>query len=327
MTGCNICKAAVNRRAPGLTCAGKCSGMFHLDCVGIDSGVAKSFSLPGASWFCTSCRGSRRSSFCLTSDTPSTEVSNAKLLDMIRSMGVRITSLETKYESFKDSVDFCSDKVSEFEKTLSLSAPNELKMELSSIKSTVDLLVEEFDGLDQYSRRNNLEIQGVPIKAGENILEVLSDIGAAIDCPIAPTDVDISHRLPLRTPRAVQADRVTAPPNSRSADTPTTTHPAIIVKFISKRKRDDFLASSKTKMREDKGSRGIVIPNMARSNVYVNEHLTRKSKETLRQTKLAAKDKGFKYVWTRNCVINVRKNDASRAITIRHLNDVQLKIR
>lgn len=50
--------------------------------------------------------------------------------------------------------------------------------------------------LEQYSRKNNLEIKGVPFTQGEHCMTILQTIASKIDCLISATDVEVVHRVP-----------------------------------------------------------------------------------------------------------------------------------
>ncbi|KAG8266083.1 hypothetical protein J6590_079067 [Homalodisca vitripennis] len=56
--------------------------------------------------------------------------------------------------------------------------------------------------LDQYTRVNNIEISGLPETRGENINDLLTDVGVALGVEVKETDVAAAHRVPsYRTDR------------------------------------------------------------------------------------------------------------------------------
>ena len=65
-----------------------------------------------------------------------------------------------------------------------------VKMEISDLRSSVD-------DQAQYTRRECLEIRGVPGTAGEDTNEIVKKIGALIEVDISDTDISVSHRIPL----------------------------------------------------------------------------------------------------------------------------------
>ena len=59
-------------------------------------------------------------------------------------------------------------------------------------------LSEELDDLEQYTRKNSLEIYGVPEKIYTTTEEVVLRLGEALNVPIQPDDIEISHKLKAR---------------------------------------------------------------------------------------------------------------------------------
>ncbi|BET03091.1 conserved hypothetical protein [Nesidiocoris tenuis] len=63
-------------------------------------------------------------------------------------------------------------------------------------------------------------------------------------------------------------------------------------------------------------------PGWPQHRVYVNENLTNFRSELLRRTKLAAKEKGFKFVWVKNFVVHTRKTEGDQVKTIKSFDDI-----
>ena len=61
----------------------------------------------------------------------------------------------------------------------------------------------------------------------------------------------------------------------------------------------------------------------SRNKVYINENLTRKNKELFNSTLKIKKEKGFKYIWTNQGRIYLRKNEASSPVHIKNQSDLQ----
>ncbi|XP_067034747.1 intraflagellar transport protein 74 homolog [Acropora muricata] len=51
------------------------------------------------------------------------------------------------------------------------------------------------DELEQYTRKNSLEIHGIPESAYDSTEDVLMEVSEALDVEIKPEDIDISHKL------------------------------------------------------------------------------------------------------------------------------------
>ena len=98
-----------------------------------------------------------------------------------------------------------------------------MKKDLSDLRSAIDEQA-------QYTRRDCLEIRGVPVTTGKDTNIIVKKIGALIDVDINDTDISISHRIPSF--------------NDGASGSTSFQHPAIAVKFTNRKNRDPFLQSS-----------------------------------------------------------------------------------
>ena len=78
----------------------------------------------------------------------------------------------------------------------------EVEKQLHATKRLVDKQQEEInelydlqDKLEQYTRKNSLEIHGVPESAYTSTEEVVLKLAEALQVPINPVDIEISHKL------------------------------------------------------------------------------------------------------------------------------------
>lgn len=98
--------------------------------------------------------------------------------------------------------------------------------------------------------------------------------------------VEIVHRLPNREGKV----------------------PVIIAKFKSRLDRDKWF-QKRNAMRQE--------------GIYINENLTPQTKKLLWQTKEQARAKNYKFVWVRNGVVFVRKEQGSGAVRILEEGDLE----
>ena len=91
---------------------------------------------------------------------------------------------------------------------------------------------EKLDALKQYGRRQNLEIVGIPIRQGENTNEIVKEVAQLIDVKLTNDQISTSHRLPSKSNRTVNEGKT-------SSQTP----PPIIVRFVSRDKRNKMMAN------------------------------------------------------------------------------------
>ncbi|XP_046686109.1 uncharacterized protein LOC124371800, partial [Homalodisca vitripennis] len=146
--------------------------------------------------------------------------------------------------------------------------------------------------MEQYSRISNIEISGVPVSQNENLESLLCDISKAINVELKEESVEAAHRVPSYNKK-------------RAAP--------IVVKFKSRRDKETWINGFKATrpLTADK-----INPRMPKEKVFINEHLSPANKQLLSKTKEAARDRGYKFVWTKDGKIFARKDSGDRVLKI-----------
>nr|XP_050038480.1 uncharacterized protein LOC126535740 [Dermacentor andersoni] len=208
--------------------------------------------------------------------------------------------MRAEMRQIKDSLRFCSDTCDEVKAiTGDIKALHQeikaLTAQNQHLKAENERLEKKVDELEQYQRSNNLEIRGVPEELDST--SVIKKIGELVGEAVTDTDIDICHRVPT----ARREDK------------------NIVVRFISRTKRNTFLAKSKKKKlsSEDVGYKGTGI-----TTIYVNGHLTRQNKQLLGAALAEKKKAGWKYVWVSSGKILARKDEQTDAIRIANKQDI-----
>lgn len=164
----------------------------------------------------------------------------------------------------------------------------------------IELLVQQVNALDQYGRRNNIEIDNITEVVDENIEAIVIKVAAKLSVVLSANDIEAAHRLPSRN----------------------TGRPAkIIVRFVNRKKREEII--SKKKLAATIKSQDIV--EVGQFRIYINENLSPYFRELLWTVKTRAKASGFKFVWWSRGKILVRKDETSRnVIRINCFKDIDL---
>lgn len=97
-----------------------------------------------------------------------------------------------------DSVNFCSNKISDFDAMMmkvndKLDIIEKLSQENTELKTDIKLLSNRVETLEQQMRSNNLEIDAIPEKKEENLVGIVQKIGEHIECPISSQDIDTNQ--------------------------------------------------------------------------------------------------------------------------------------
>lgn len=219
-----------------------------------------------------------------------------------------LSPLRSQVQEIKDSMEFIDSKYDDFAKRLvamedKVTGIATSRAEVKDLKKVINQLENSFNSKEQWGRRSNIEILGIPEKKNENLLEIFKEINILAKTPIdCNTDIDFINRI--------------APRNNEDKRPK-----AIVVRFLARYKKDDCLSSLK-KLRDfkacDIGFHG------SNSNIYFNDHLTSSNKALLKQARTLAKEKAYKYTsWVKNCSIFVRKTDTSPVINIASMEDLK----
>ncbi|KAL4706236.1 hypothetical protein ACJJTC_013779 [Scirpophaga incertulas] len=183
---------------------------------------------------------------------------------------------------------------------------NILYAEIKSFESRVQILEGESARQQQWARLQNIEIVGVPEVSSEDTQKIAQKIIEHIGVALCPGDIEFAHRVqPLRQQNASHSRTIIARLRHRC------TKDAIIV---ASRKHRGLTA-------REVGLEGDTIK--LNNKIYVNEHLTKNNKSLLKQCKSKALECKFKYVWTKNCRIFVRKGDSTPSIPITTITDLK----
>lgn len=148
---------------------------------------------------------------------------------------------------------------------------------------------------DQWARRSNIEIIGIPEKRNENLFNIIEKLADRAEYKFMATDIDFVTRV--------------APSSHDNKQIKP-----IIVRFLSRYRKDDFLSSVRKLKNLRPRDLGFTDTYSDRL-IFFSDHLTKSNKSLLQRAKLAS-DRSYKYVWAKNCSIMLRKSDSSKIIHI-----------
>lgn len=226
----------------------------------------------------------------------------AKEFDSIKNDLATLKDLKSTIEFISADYDKVKTDLNTYENKMKV-----LSEENKKLSDTVINLSNRVTLLEQHSRENNIELNGVPENKSENLITIVKQLASTVSAPLQ--DADIVNCVRVR-----KMDETSSKPRS------------IIVKLISTRARDEVIAAvSKFNKsnRENKLHTGHLGFGTKKTPIYVSEHLSPQLKYLYARTRQAARDKGVTYVWIRNGRIFVRKNDTSPAKQIRHIEALE----
>ncbi|XP_077548403.1 uncharacterized protein LOC144161646 [Haemaphysalis longicornis] len=220
----------------------------------------------------------------------------ADLKTEVKSMDVSNNAIKAELASVIKSVEFVSKSFDEFKNDIKLFRQEvaELKKHSSDTQGATRRLEKELQetkkqllDLKQYSRRNNIELKGVPVVENEDLTSVLNKVGSCLNVQISAQDIDAVLRVPTKG------------------------LPNIVVKFLSRSPRDKVLLAAK-KTRLNASMLGFQLDDP----IYVNEHLCPENKVLLGKAIQAKRENNWKFAWVRDGRILMRKAENTKVLHV-----------
>lgn len=213
---------------------------------------------------------------------------------------------EKELQDIKDSLKKVSKANASIQKELV-----KAKEELEQTKQQLDKEKEEtgrvwcaFDDLEQYTRKNSLEIHGIPERVYSDTESAVVKIANALDVSIQPDDIEITHKL-----------------KGREGKRP------IIVKFCS-HKTKSKLYKERIKLRNFKIS--DIFPSFStttatfnQDRIYINENLTPYRRDIVKEANQRKRNKTLTSVWTLDGKIYVKTSQEGERIRIFSMEDLE----
>ncbi|OWR49283.1 zinc finger DNA binding protein [Danaus plexippus plexippus] len=244
-----------------------------------------------AKWKCPNCKISKKISQSSPQELIASQphsILNVDANSLMSHFDERFNRLNSTIESFKT---FITDELKKVTDTV-----KKWTERIVNIESSVKSVNERIDNFEQWVRFSNIQINGIPQKKGENLINIVKLLAERSNFKLCPdTDIDFVTRVATKNDLDIKKPK------------------PIIVKMQARYKKDDFLSSLR-KLGSIKAS-DIGFPGV-QNQIYVNDHLSTCNKALLREPKRLSKEKGYVYCWVRNCTIMVRRTDNSPVLHI-----------
>lgn len=160
-------------------------------------------------------------------------------------------------------------------------------------------LTKKNDRLDQYIRRNNLEISGIPeiFQAKDKLENKIIDIGKALGVDFSSDDIEACHPLPSKNnlPKKV------------------------IVRFANRKIAENVLA--KKKKTQDIDFTTLGFPEEVKP--FISENLCPNYRFLWGKCRLLKKTGKVRYVWTMKGFVKIRRDDSSPIYVIESMSELK----
>lgn len=302
MSECYKCKVMAGSDSELIKCC-ECNGLYHPACTKIRtmSKFEKMGDVKKTSWKCDECSVD---SLSTSSGRPETQLegisavlaaikeTNNKIDKSHADLAAKLEANTTSLTKLHDTVEGIKQEQSQIKEDC-----KELWKEADFLRDESQMLRQEVRELQQYTRRENLEIAGVPFTRGEDVYEVVAAVAKCLKLKYLRSEVSVAHRVPAKNK-----------------------HPTIIVRFVSRSTREAWLAA----VRVDKSKRistKDINPTLDAGSVYINEHLSPFNKMLLSTGKSLVKEKKLAYAWARDGKVFIKKTPEGKSVRVRDAQD------
>lgn len=307
MSNCKVCLVSIKKNQLKLTCA-ECNEEFHGKCVKMSQVDVNCLEELNTVWRCDPCSAERKKSMRLDTSVQEGKLTLDDLMSVLKDIkeeqkstkndfNVSYEAIHGKLGENTAALQNALAKIDEYTKKV-----DDLQSENVNLKRRIFELEDKIDDMEQYSRRNCLELQGIPEEDGESVLNIVKDVGRALEMDITDSMVDTCHRLGQKK-------------NSKGPR-------GIIVKFVRRLDKEELLKKRRDKKR-DFSTRHLNLTTPTDNPVFVNESLSPTRRWLLGQARQLKKDRGYKYIWLRNGNILLRKEEGSPVIGIKTQADLK----
>lgn len=220
-----------------------------------------------------------------------------------------LEKLSRKCDEIEQSQNFISDQYDNVIQTLQSTnkaiqnAEKDIKVLHDQISTDEEILStheDQIDEIQQYLRRDCIEVTGIPSNRDENPKTIAMELGALIGVQNEERDIWTAHRLP-------------ASKNVKDR---------IIVKFVNRDKRNEFyqkrsqLADKYVKdlphISNETAGNSSMESSYANRKIHINESLTAYRKKLFGLINSFKKEQHYKFLWTVNGKILLRQDENSR---------------
>lgn len=216
------------------------------------------------------------------------------------------SDINAQMDEMKKSIEFISEKFDSFKIELSEMKEEirKQKCENGNLKKEIEKLSLRINDLEQYSRRDNLIVHGVPERKSDSVYDIIDRISTLINARDCMRDISVAHRLPTKEGK----------------------RKPIVIKFCKRISRDTWLSKFKEEAKRDEEGPGISSSKLSLecppSRITAGEHLTAATMDLLNKTRDTAKELNYKFVWIKDGKILVRKNEQSNIKRIYKCEDL-----
>lgn len=220
---------------------------------------------------------------------------------LITTLQEGIDTNSSQNKEIQMSVDFLAQKYED-----AMVRIGQLEQERTSDKKYIKQLEMRLESMDRSIHSSCIEIRNIPKntkESKEDMIKIVTQLGAAINAPIQPTQVCDVYRI-----------------NTRNDD-----YKPLVVKLQSVILRDQIIDASKSYNKRNPTNRlntHHIKQDGPRQQIYIADYLTFQAKKLFFQAREFAKANNFKFCWTTRGKIYLRRTEGSPLIKVNDATDL-----
>ncbi|VVC91100.1 unnamed protein product [Leptidea sinapis] len=183
--------------------------------------------------------------------------------------------------------------------------------EVSGTLSTIEDLKAQVNDREQEAVCNDFEISGIPEQPGESAAHLVCRIAEKLGVTFEECDLVLTERAGVR--RAPSGDAGT-PAQAQLRPRP------LVVRLSRRSARDAFLQAAR--VRRNVTTEGLGLTTNP-TKIYINERLSKFNKIIFFKMRTIARANNWKYAWTRQGRLYVRREPGRAAFRIRNEQDLK----
>ncbi|CAG9135409.1 unnamed protein product [Plutella xylostella] len=178
----------------------------------------------------------------------------------------------------------------------------------SGLYGLISQLQSDLNERDQQTLINDVEISCIPEFEGESAVHIVKVVSAKLGVKLEESDVVSASRVGARRGAAETSDGVAARPRP-------------LVARLARRSLRDQLVNN-ARVRRGASTADLGLPPHADQRLYVNERLTKANRQIFGKARELARTHGWKFVWTREGHVKVRRDTHAPIHQIRSATDL-----
>lgn len=224
-------------------------------------------------------------------NTSSLLEANAQLRQDLDEVKAGLSMQNTLIEELKKDKSVLQTKVKSLESSC---ATNNIR--LRTLENRVQEAEDKTEALEMYTRKNSLEIHGVPESKGEDLDEIVIKVADRVGVEVEEDEIEIVHRLPVKL-KGVRP---------------------IIAKFKShKIKSQIYFSRRKLRGTEDEDELN------GAKEIYINENLTAYRRKLFAEARKRTKINKWYKTWTTDGKIFITKEKGDRAVKVNNYSELE----